>query len=202
MSLSRCLQQCIKNAASDTIVRIGMYSYSGGNLVGNPKSHTGNVLRQLIRIFFHNTVEAHAVLVIDLNRQRVGDSVSLQKDKSLPHVLFFSHLICNLSGLSLTDALNFGKSLRFLLQNTKGIFFKLLYNSGGKGLSDSLNCSRTEVSLHTQHIIRCYNLEAFRLKLSAVKRMLHIFAAQFQRFAAFHGPKCTYTNQFIFIRHK
>ena len=66
MALGCCLEQGVKDASLDTVIRIRHDTHLAGNVVGHFKAHTRNVVRQAVRILLDDPIHPVAVLFVDL----------------------------------------------------------------------------------------------------------------------------------------
>ena len=172
------------------------------NFICKAKSDSCNILRQPIRVFFHNAIQIHSVLMIDFHGKGIGNPILLQENKSFPHVLLFHHLNGNFSCLAFTDSFDFSKALGFLLNNTEGIFPKGFHNPFSQSFPNSFNGSRTQIPFHTDYIIRRHYTKAFSLHLASVNRMFYEIPLNFQYFTGFHIFKHAYAGNFFLICNK
>ena len=72
-----------------------MNSDPGSNFIRRLETHSGNVLRQTIRILLHNAVKTRFIRFIYFNRKRIADPKSCQIYHRFPYILFFFHLSRN-----------------------------------------------------------------------------------------------------------
>ena len=61
-------EEC-KGDLPDTVVGVCEDAYFFGDLVCHFKSHTWNIICQLIGIFFDDTVQLRAIFLVDLSRK-------------------------------------------------------------------------------------------------------------------------------------
>ncbi len=118
----------------------------------------------------------------------------MQKDKGLPHFLFFYYLGGDFFGLALADALDLRQPLRLLFHDPEGIFPEFLYNLCCQGFPNPFDCPRSQIPANTFLIVRDHYPGAFHLKLASIDRMLHKTALQFQCFPGFHRPEISHTD--------
>ena len=140
MSCIHSLKQCIKYSTADPIIRIRMNTDSLRDLIRSSESHPADMIRHLVRILFQHTVNPIAIILINLCCQCRRNTIFLQIDHRLTHILLLFYLLCDLSCLAFTDAFDLCQPLRFFLYNSKCIFFKLSHNPPCQCSADSTDC--------------------------------------------------------------
>ena len=188
------LKQCIQNTCFDPVVRICKNTHPLGDLVCHLKSHTRNIICQLVRIFLHDPVHPWAILVIDLHCQIHGNTVLLQEDHSLAKFLFLLHLVRNSHGHLLTDALYLRQTLWLLLDDPKRICFKTADDPGCQGCSYTFDRPRTQIALHGSDILWSLDLVRFHSQLFSVDRMLRHSPSGFDHLTLAYVLECSYQN--------
>ena len=195
MSLCHALKKRIKNTAPYPVIRICMDTYFPCDLIRRFKSHAGNIICHLIRIFLHNPVNAIPVILIDLCRKRSGNSIFLQIDHRLSHVLLFLYLLCNFSCFSLTDPFYLCQPFRLFFNNAKGIFLKFSHDPSRQSCTQPFDGSGSQITLNGNEIFHFADFRSFYLQLHAVQGMHHIFSCQLQKLSFSDVRKCSHTCQ-------
>ncbi len=128
MPVIHALQQCIKDTAADTEIRIRMNTNLCSNLICRLKSHSRHMVRDLVRVLLYDTVHTLPVMLVNLCSQSRRYSIFLEEYHCLAHIPLFFHLRRNLPCLSLADPLDFRQPFRLLLDDAERILFKFLHN--------------------------------------------------------------------------
>ena len=115
MTISQRLQQSIENSASDTIIGICVDADSACNFICDLKTDPRNILRQLIWVFLHHTIQVCSIFCINFYCKTIADSVLGQIKHCLTQLLFILYLNGNFSCFSLTDAFNFCKRMETIV---------------------------------------------------------------------------------------
>ena len=173
VSVCHGLQQGIINSAANAKIRIRENANLLGDLICHLKSDALNVVCQPIGIFADDPIHAGAVFIIDFQSQVHGYAVFLQKHHGLAHLFFGLHLFCNGASHLFADSLYLRQTLRFLLDNAKGIRLEAPHDAGSQGASDAADRTGAQVTFHRCHILRCLQFVGFHLDLISVNGMLH-----------------------------
>ena len=128
MAVSRRLEQGVEKSAADPVIGIREDPDLRRDLVRDLKSHTLDIVRQLIRIFLDHRVHSRTVMLVDLHCKVHGDPVLLKEHHGLTHISFFLHLAADLHCHALADALDLSETFRLLLHDPEGVRFELLYD--------------------------------------------------------------------------
>ena len=183
MPLSPRLQQRVQDPAPDPVVRVRVNPDARCDLVRDAKTNAGHILRQPVRILLHDLVQSHAVLLIDLDRERVGDAVLLQKKHRIPGVFFLLDLLRDLPRLPLADALDLRKPVRFLLDDPKRIVPEMPHDPGGERRADPLDRAGAQIALHRDPVLRRDHRKPLHLELFPVDRVIHVSALRLDALA-------------------
>ena len=179
-----------------------MNPYLRSNFVRYFESHAADILRQLVRILFHDTVEIHTVCIIDFHCQGIGNTKLLQVNQSLPKFFLFLHLDGNLSGLALTDSLDFCQALRLFLNDAKGVITKFLHNSGSQCRSHTFYRTGTQITFHAYTVLGGNHLISTDLKLASIYGMFHRFALGRDILPLGQSLADTYAGKLFSFRHQ
>ncbi len=183
------LLQHIEQAAANAEIRICVDPHPARDLVGDTKTDAINIIGHPIGIFFDHLIELRPVCVVDPHTQGIGNSILLQEDHGLAHILLFLHLLRDLPGLSLADSLYLRQAFRLLLDDAERIGFKLLYDPCRQSRSHSLNGAGAQIPLNGKDVLRRFNLIGRDHKLPAVGAVLLIAAL------GLYGLPLTYVMQ-------
>ena len=130
MAVSHSLKERIENAALDPEIGIRQDPCLPCNLICQLKSHAGDIICQLVRIFLYNGIQSRPILLVDFHRQIHGNPIILKKHHGLTHLLFLFHLPADIHGHLFTDALYLGKPLRLLLHDAEGVRLEPAHDPG------------------------------------------------------------------------
>ena len=175
-------KQGIVNTTADPVIGIRVDTGFLRDLIGDTKSHTGDIVRHLVGVGLQQVIDSGAVGIIDLHGQIQGNAVLLEKDHGLTLLPLFCHLNRDLSCAVLADAPDFRQSLRFFINDAQRIFLEFLYDSCSQRRTHTLNRAGTEITFDGDHIFgSCYFI-AFHIQLLAIHRMLGKCPIGFLRF--------------------
>ena len=128
MAVSRRLEQGIEKSAADPVIGIREDPDLRRDLVRDLKSHSLDIVRQLIRILLDHGVHSRTVMLVDLHRKVHGDPILLKEHQGLTHISFFLHLAADLHRHALADTLDLSETFRLLLHDPEGVRLELLYD--------------------------------------------------------------------------
>ena len=128
MTVSRRLEQGIKEAAADPVIGIRKDPDLRRDLVRDLKSHPLDIVRQLVRILLDHRVHSRTVMLVDLHRKVHGNPVLLKEDHRLAHIPFFLHLAADLHRHALADAFDLCEALRLFFHDPECIRLELFHD--------------------------------------------------------------------------
>ena len=158
-----------------------MNADSGGNLISNLKSHTGNIFRKSVRILLQDRIDRFLIFLVNLCTQIQGNAVFLQKDHSLAHIRLLTYLCCDLPGFFLADSFYLSKPFRLFFYDPKSIIPESPHNPGSQCSTNSFNSTGTQIAFYSISILRHLLCKGTDLKLFSIHRMMSIYSGCFNR---------------------
>ena len=141
MPFAACHIQHIQHSRPQTEFRILCNSHALCDIIRDPESDTGNILRQLIWIAAQDIINFISICIEDANCQIHRNSILCQKNGNLLKFLLLHVRSSNRLCLSLGNSADLRKTFWFLLDDPKGVILEflddLLRQNGANALDDT-----------------------------------------------------------------
>ena len=167
-----------------------------GDAVSGQEAHALDVVDEAIRILPDFLLGAGAVTLADLDSQRGGHAVGLQKDHGLPGAELLLIGFGDQQGAFLPDTGHLGQPFGAVGQHVQGVLAKLLYDQLGGGVADAGN-QAGKISLDAQQGGGFADLAGIGLPLPAIAGMLYPRTGKQHLFPGHQGGQRAHDRDFV-----